>query len=215
MTFSGWPEAALDFYEDLENDNSRSFWTAHKAVYEQAVLRPMAELTEELAEEFGEGKIFRPYRDIRFSADKTPYKTAIGASLGSGYIQLSAKGLAAGNGMYHMAADQLERYREAVANDLAGHELERIVAALTSQGIDVHGTDVLKKAPRGYPADHPRIGLLRYKGLIAWREWPVEPWLSSPKAKDQVRDFLAGTRPLADWLDGHVGESELSDDRRR
>ena len=82
MTFSGWPEEALDFYEGLEADNSKSYWTSHKAVYEQAVLRPMTELVEQLAAEFGEPKIFRPYRDIRFSADKSPYKTHIGATLG-------------------------------------------------------------------------------------------------------------------------------------
>jgi uncharacterized protein (TIGR02453 family) len=214
MTFSGWPEQALDFYEDLENDNSKSFWTAHKAIYDEAVLRPMTELTEELADEFGEAKIYRPYRDLRFSADKTPYKTNIGASIGAAYIQLSASGLAAGNGMYHMASDQLERYRQAVANDLSGHELERTIAELASNGYESLGRDNLKKAPRGFPGDHPRIELLKYKGLIAWHEWPVEPWLSTPKAKDYVREFLIATRPLSDWLYGHVGESEFSDDRR-
>jgi uncharacterized protein (TIGR02453 family) len=215
MTFSGWPEAALDFYEDLENDNSKSYWTAHKAIYDEAVFRPMAELTDELAEEFGDVKIFRPNRDIRFSADKSPYKTAIGARIGNGYVQLSASGLSAGNGMYHLAADQLERYRQAVAADLTGHELERTIAGVEGHEVGVHGRDVLKKAPRGFPADHPRIELLKYKGLVAWRDWPVEPWLSTPAAMERVREFLTVTRPLADWLDGHVGPSELSDDRRR
>jgi uncharacterized protein (TIGR02453 family) len=215
MAFGGWPESALDFYDDLEQDNSKSFWTAHKATYDDAVYRPMAELTEELGEEFGETKIFRPYRDVRFSADKTPYKTAIGAMIGSGYIQLSANGLAAGNGMYQLAPDQLDRYRQAVANDLTGNELERTIAGITSQGVSVQGRDALKKAPRGYPEDHPRIELLRYKGLIAWQEWPVEPWLSTAAAKDRVREFLTVTKPLTEWLDGHVGPTELAETRRR
>jgi uncharacterized protein (TIGR02453 family) len=215
MTFTGWPEAALDFYEGLEIDNSKAYWTAHKSVYDDAVLGPMTELADELADTFGQVKIFRPYRDVRFSADKSPYKTAIGAMIGSAYIQLSAKGLAAGNGMYHLAADQLDRYRQAVAGDTTGAELQRIVTTITGHGIDVHGTDTLKTTPRGYPADHPRADLLRNKGLIAWQEWPVEPWLSTPAAKDKVTEFLLTSRPLADWLDASVGASELPESRRR
>jgi uncharacterized protein (TIGR02453 family) len=215
MSFQGWTEEALTFYEGLEVDNSKAYWTAHKQTYTGAVLGPMIELTEELTDQYGETKIFRPNRDIRFSADKSPYKTAIGAMIGSGYVQLSADGLAAGHGMYHLAPDQLERYRQAVASDVSGHELERRVSAIRSGGIDVHGTDTLKSAPRGYPADHPRIELLRYKGLIAWQQWPVEPWLGTAAAKDRVAEFLATTQPLADWLDDHVGSSELAQAVRR
>src|SRR6478735_8902887 len=110
MAFSGWPEEALDFYDGLAADNTKTYWTANKSVYEERVLGPMAELVEELAPDFGETKIFRPYRDVRFSQDKTPYKTHIAAMVGSGYVQLSADGLAAGDGMYVLAADQLDRY---------------------------------------------------------------------------------------------------------
>lgn len=215
MAFQGWPEAALDFYDGLEEDNSKAYWTAHKAIYDEAVLGPMTDLTEELGKEFGETKIFRPNRDIRFSADKSPYKTAIAAVIGPGYVQFSASGLAAGNGMYEMASDQLARYREAVAEDVTGHELERVIADITSHDISVQGRDVLKTAPRGYPAEHPRIGLLRYKGLIAWQEWPVEPWLSTPAAKDKIAEFIATTQPLHDWLHTHVGPSQLAESRRR
>ena len=94
MAFSGWPEEALDFYDGLAADNTKTYWTAHKAVYTDKILAPMTELTEELAAEFGEPKIFRPYRDIRFSKDKTPYKTHIGATIGAScYVQLSVEGL--------------------------------------------------------------------------------------------------------------------------
>jgi len=207
MSFSGWPEEALDFYDGLAADNSKTYWTTHKQIYEAAVLRPMTELVEELAPEFGEAKIFRPYRDIRFSRDKTPYKTHIGALVGRGYVQFSAQGLAAGNGMYGMAPDQLDRYRQAVASDRAGGELEDAIAAIEKEGIGVSGRDVLKSAPRGYPADHPRIGLLRYKGIVAWKEWPVETWLETAAARDRVAGFLRATRPLTTWLAGNVGSS--------
>jgi uncharacterized protein (TIGR02453 family) len=205
MAFNGWPEEALDFYEALEADNSKSYWTAHKAVYEKTVLAPMAELAEELAPEFGEPKIFRPYRDVRFSKDKSPYKTHIGAMIGSGYVQLSARGLAAGDGMYGMDPGQLDRFRRAVADDIPGGELDRIVAGIRGHGISVEGRDTLKTAPRGYPGDHPRIGLLRCKGLVAWKEWPVEPWLGTPAASGEVADFLRTARPLSEWLAAHAG----------
>ncbi|MFY9887919.1 MAG: DUF2461 domain-containing protein [Streptosporangiaceae bacterium] len=208
MAFQGWPEEALDFYDGLEADNSRVYWMAHKDVYETCVLLPMAELLAELEPEHGDPKIYRPYRDLRFSRDKTPYKTAMGAHVGEGYVQLSAAGLAAGCGIYGMAPDQLERYRRAVAADRTGSALEQVVAVLRKQDIDVHGRDSLKTAPRGYPADHPRIEFLRYKGLVAWKEWPAGPWLATPAAREIVADFLVASRPLSDWLAQHVGPSD-------
>ena len=206
MAFSGWPEEALDFYDGLTADNTKTYWTEHKAVYTGKILDPMTELTEELAAEFGEPKIFRPYRDVRFSADKTPYKTHIGAVVGgTGYVQLSAEGLAAGAGMWQLSPDQLARYRAAVAHDRHGAELEEIIAAIEKAGIAVHGHGVLKSAPRGYPPDHPRIGLLRNKGLTAWRQWPVEPWLETARAKDRLVSFFRTSLPLASWLNTHAG----------
>ena len=201
MSFSGWPEEALDFYDGLVADNTKTYWTEHKAVYTEKILGPMTELTEELAAEFGEPKLFRPYRDVRFSADKTPYKTHIGAVVGgTGYIQLSAEGLAVGAGMWQLSPEQLSRYREAVVGDRLGSELEEIVAAIEKAGITVHGHGVLKSAPRGYPADHPRIGLLRNKGLTAWQQWPVEPWLETALAKDRIVSFFRTVMPLTSWL---------------
>lgn len=215
MAFAGWPEEALDFYDGLEADNSKTYWLAHKQVYDTSVLAPMAELLAELEPDHGPGRIFRPYRDVRFSRDKSPYKTAIGAHVGNGYLQLSAAGLAAGSGMYEMMPDQLERYRAAVAADRSGAELERVIARLRADDIDVQGRNRLKTAPRGYPADHERIDLLRHKGLVAWKEWPAEPWLGTSAAKKVIADFLMAADPLRDWLDLHVGQSRLPDSARR
>jgi uncharacterized protein (TIGR02453 family) len=215
MTFSGWSSAAAEFFEGLEADNSKAYWQAHKEIYTDAVLRPMEALLAELEPEFGGGKIFRPYRDVRFSADKTPYKTAVGATLGSGgYLHFSADGFAAGCGMYQMSPDQLERYRLAVAEDLTGEALARLVAEASQRGMSVHGHDVLKTAPRGFPKDHPRIELLRYKGLITWQEWPAAVWLDSPRAKDRVVEFLRGSEPIQSWLRQHVGPSQGAEGRR-
>jgi uncharacterized protein (TIGR02453 family) len=211
VAFRGWPSEALEFYEGLEADNSRTYWTAHKAVYDKQVYAPMADLLSELEPEFGPGKIFRPNRDVRFSADKSPYKTAIAARLErGGYIQLSAQGLAAGCGRYMMAADQLDRYRQAVAAPAAGERLARIAGELRAQRIDVHGHDVLRTAPKGYPKDHPRIELLRYKGIVAWRDWPAAAWLGTAAARKRVTEFLHAAQPLNDWLGEHVGDTVTS-----
>jgi uncharacterized protein (TIGR02453 family) len=214
MAFRGWPVEALEFYEGLAADNSKTYWTEHRAVYDEQVLAPMTELLAELSAEFGEGKVFRPYRDVRFSPDKTPYKTAMGATIGSGYIQLSVEGLGAGSGMWMMAADQLDRYRRAVANDRTGTELIEVIGKIEKSSIDVGGHGSLKTAPKGYSSDHPRIDLLRHKGLVAWKEWPAAAWLGTAAAKKRVVDFLRTTRPLNDWLETNVGSSTMPASRR-
>ena len=102
--FTGFPAAALDFYDDLEMDNTRSFWEAHKHVYDEAVRAPMTALVKELEPEFGPAKVYRPYRDVRFAKDKTPYKTNQGAFVATGpstgfYVDISARGMRVGGGL--------------------------------------------------------------------------------------------------------------------
>jgi uncharacterized protein (TIGR02453 family) len=206
MGFRGWAAEAIDFYDGLEEDNSKAYWQAHKAVYEEVILRPMEELLSELASQLGPGRIFRPYRDVRFSADKSPYKTTIAATIGGdGYIQFSAAGLAAGRGMYMMSADQLRRYRQAVDGEPAGLALAQTVAAIRDAGIEVTSHDRVKTAPRGYPKDHPRIDLLCMKGLIAWRQWPAGKWLATSQAKSRLLEFFTRAEPIQEWLNAHVG----------
>ena len=215
MTFRGWKVEALEFFEGLEAENTKAFWERNKDVYRDVVRAPMEELLAELEPEWGQGRIFRPYRDVRFSKDKSPYKTAIGATIGgSGYVQLDARGLAAGSGMWEMAPDQLERYRAAVAADRSGTALAKAVAKARSKGLDVTGHDELKTAPRGYAKDHPRIDLLRYRGLIAWQEWPAAAWLGTARAKDRLVAFYEKSRPIAGWLQEHVGSSTMLERRR-
>ena len=216
MAFRGWPAEAFDFYEGLEADNTKTYWTEHKDLYETGVKGPMLELLAELAPEFGEGKVFRPYRDVRFSADKTPYKTNIGAMVGTyGYAHLGADGVAAGRGYYVMAKDQLDRYRRSVVADATGAALEDVIADLAKEGYEITAHDTLKTAPRGYPTDHPRIELLRMKGLAAWKQWEPAAWLGTAKAMDRLLAFYRAAQPLQDWLDTNVGPTTLEDPRRR
>lgn len=212
MSFRGWPAEALEFFEGLEADNSKAYWQDHKATYQEVVLAPTEALLADLKKEFGEGRVFRPYRDVRFSKDKSPYKTNIAATLSKGgYVSLSSEGLGAGSGYYGLMPDQLARYREAVANDRTGKALARMVEKAMADGIEVSAHDVLKTAPKGYPKDHPRIELLRQKGLIYWKMWPAGPWLGTPKAKDRVVELLRAAKPLLKWLDANVGQSEMAE----
>ena len=214
MAFHGWRAEALEFFDGLEADNSKAYWQRNKDVYDELVRGPMEALLIELEPEWGEGRIFRPYRDVRFSSDKSPYKTNIAAMIGAGYVQLTADGLGAGCGMWEMAPDQLERYREAVDDERSGRRLSGLVAEARGAGLDVSGHGELKTAPRGYPKDHPRIELLRYKGLVTWREWPAGAWLGTKKAKDRVAEFFRLSRPLNQWLRTNVGPSILPERNR-
>ncbi|HTY71528.1 MAG TPA: DUF2461 domain-containing protein [Actinomycetes bacterium] len=210
MAFRGWTDEAIRFFEELEVDNTKAFWLAHKDVYEEQVRAPMRALLDDLEEEFGRARMFRPYRDTRFSADKSPYKTTIAAELErGGYVQFSAAGLGVGAGSYHLAPDQLDRYRGAVAADRTGREIAGIVATLRRDGYEVMAHDSLKTAPRGYPKDHPRLELLRLKGLAVWRQLPASDWLGSSKAPAKVTAALRSARPLTAWLEAYVGPSRL------
>ena len=208
MAFTGWKAEALEFFDGLEAENTKAYWERHKPEYETLVRGPMVELVAELSPKSG-GKIFRPYRDVRFSKDKSPYKTNIAAIVDDGYVQLTAHGLGAGAGMWEMGTDQLERYREAVDRNASGRKLERIVTDIRDGDILVSGHGELKTAPRGYPKDHPRAELLRFKGLTAWRDWSPAPWLGTSKAKTRLVDFFSATRPLRRWLDTNVGGSMM------
>ncbi|MFN8052300.1 MAG: DUF2461 domain-containing protein [Acidimicrobiales bacterium] len=207
MSFEGFSDEAFEFYRGLEAHNSREYWQAHKSTYERAVKEPMLDLIDELREEFGDGRLYRPNRDVRFSKDKSPYKTATSAPLmGGGYVQFSTAGLGVGAGYYMMEPRQLEAFRTAIADDTTGPELESIMATLASSGAELRAHDEpLKTAPRGYPKDHPRIDLLRRKGLIAWWLFEPAPVLGTAGALDLVVDSLRRAEPLMVWLDDNVG----------
>ncbi|MFE3543535.1 DUF2461 domain-containing protein [Nocardia sp. NPDC059177] len=202
--FTGFPLAGLDFYEDLEADNSKAFWAAHKQTYDEAVRAPMAALTAELAPEFGQAKMFRPYRDVRFSTDKSPYKTHQGAVAGVApgvgwYVQIGAGGLFVGGGCFMPSPAALATLRATIDDEVRGAELAQILAATTAAGFAIGG-DRLKTKPKGYPADHPRIELLRHKSLTAHRDFGAPDWLTTPAAATEIRRAWTDLRPLVEWF---------------
>jgi uncharacterized protein (TIGR02453 family) len=217
--FRGWSEAALDFYRALEADNTRPFWAAHKAVYETEVRAPFDALSDLVADEFGPLRVFRPHRDVRFSKDKTPYKTRCYAvTEGEGgetyYVEISATGLVAASGYWMMARDQLDRYRRAVDDEHTGPALEQALAALRTGKLDIEGHG-LKTAPRGYRRDHPRVALLRHKSVAALRAFDPAAWLHTRAAARRITDVWRAAAPMNRWLADNVGPStEPPQDRR-
>jgi uncharacterized protein (TIGR02453 family) len=219
MGFRGFPPELFDFFEGLHADNSKSYWQANKAVYDEHVRAPLETFCGELDEEFGPFNVFRPYRDVRFSKDKTPYKEWAAAAGhhedgNAYYFHLGIDGMYAGTGMYVMAADQLDRFRKAIEAESTGTELAAIVKQLRADGFEASAHDSLKTAPRGYPKDHPRIELLRGKGLVSGRSWPVSRWMHTAKARDRIADVWRRAAPLNAWLLTHVGPSDLPPDER-
>lgn len=203
-TFTGIPHAATDFYARLEADNTKEFWAQHRQDYEQHVREPLAALTAQLADDFGEAKHFRPHRDVRFSADKSPYKTHQGAYVATAeatgwYVQVSADGLMLGGGCYHMDPARLRSYRAAVDSPGTGQQLEALLAELTEQGWEIGGEQV-KTAPRGWDRDHPRIALLRHKALTCMRWVEDGDIVTTPRLVPEVTARWEQVRPLVDWL---------------
>lgn len=207
MAFAGIPLAALDFYEDLENDNSKAFWTAHKPIYDDQVKAPIQALCDELAKKFGEYKMFRPYRDVRFSKDKTPYKTHQGVWFGesSRYLDISAAGLRLAGGYWHTSSTQVQRLRRSVDDDVAGPALERALAKVRRSGLTING-DQLTRVPVGYDKDHARAELLRYKTLTAGTQPGSPDWLTTTAARTEISALWQAMSPLITWLQTHVGQ---------
>lgn len=208
-SFEGFPSEGLAFYAELEQNNTREWWLEHKDVYERAIRGPMVALLDELSAEFGEGKAFRPNRDIRFSKDKSPYKTAQGGyaatSEGTGYyLHLDATGVVVGAGCHMATPPKTARLRSAVDAPGSGEELERIVETLQRAGYQIEGEQT-QRVPREFSADHPRAALLKHKSLTAGKSLGTPEWLDTPEALDHIRAHWTELRPLVDWLSEHVG----------
>ena len=215
--FRGFPPAVFDWFAGLERDNSKAYFTSTRDFFEADVRGGLEAMLRELSDEFGgEVRVFRQQRDLRFSPDKSPYKTRTygllygipGAGAGL-YAELSGRGVYAGTGYYQLARDQLERFRAAVDDEVSGGALAAAAAAARDAGLDLEG-ERLKTAPRGCAKDHPRIELLRHKALIAGRRaLPGAGGIDRDAALDHVAGTWRAAEPLNAWLDEHVGESTL------
>jgi uncharacterized protein (TIGR02453 family) len=199
MTFTGFGSDARVFLSDLAKNNSRQFFDAHRQQYDDAIRRPMEDLLEEAEATYGPGRVMRPNRDVRFSADKSPYKTSASmwaGTVGGVYLSLTAQHLTAGGGIYEPSRDQLARARAAIDSvPAAASRLTEIIDSLASAGFEMAGPS-LTTAPRGYDRDHPQIELLRLKHYAALTTLPVTA------APDEIRHAWRAVEALLDW--GHT-----------
>lgn len=205
--FAGLHPEGFRFFAELHLDNSKAFWEANKQRYEEHVRAPLLALAGELEGTFGEAHLYRPYRDLRFSKDKRPYKERAAVSfggrgpsaVGGQYLQIGAEGLFLGVGSYQMTPEHLAAYRRAVQDERLGSELAAIVGRLEASGYGIHG-DALKRAPRGVDPEHPRVELLKRKGLFASAHHEPGEWMYQPTVLERIVKVFADAEPLSKWL---------------
>jgi uncharacterized protein (TIGR02453 family) len=204
-----WPPDALDFLRELEDNDDRDWFRANRDRYDAHVREPALALAEKLAH-LGEPHTFRPYNDTRFHP-RPPLKEQFGVAIGYGsaggyYFELSLDGFLVAAGLHRPSPDQLQRYRAAIDDDRRSARFEQAIATAIGAGL-TPAEPALKRAPRGYPATHPRIDRLRMTELTVVRRHPLEPWLHWPECDQRVRRELESARPLVEWLAECVGPS--------
>lgn len=204
-----WPPAAIEFLQDLEANNDREWFRANRKRYDEDLLAPARALAESLGD-LGPPRFFRPYNDTRFRPGP-PLKEQLALAIGYGpaggyYVQLSLDGLLVAAGMWRPASDQLERFRAAIDDGRRSKRFEQAVRSAEAAGLSL-AEPALKRPPRGYSADHPRLDRLRLKSLTVSRLHALEPWLHEPECGTRVRSELEATRPLVKWLADTVGPS--------
>jgi uncharacterized protein (TIGR02453 family) len=204
-----WPRGALEFLSELEANNDRDWFKANRTRYDQLLLAPARELAERL-EHLGKPHFFRPYNNLRFHPGP-PIKEHLGVALGYGgaggfYFELSLDGLLVAAGLHQPQPDQLERFRAAIIDGRKAPGFERSLAQAEKAGLALNPPS-LKRAPRGYPADHPRLERLRLKRLVVSHRHPLEPWLHKPRCDQLIRSELEAAAPFVKWIAETVGPS--------
>lgn len=199
--WSGFGTGAPAFFVDLEAHNTREWFAEHRPRYESEIAEPLRQLAEVLEGRLGTTKIFRPFRDVRFSADKRPIKeqAALLVTAPSGglyYLQYSADGLLLGGGAYWPTKEQLATFRALLDDPVSAAVVHAEVEAVRGAGFGLMEDGRLATAPRGFAKDHPEIELLRQKSLAVARHYPAAAWQTSSKALARI---LEGWEPVTRW----------------
>jgi uncharacterized protein (TIGR02453 family) len=216
--FAGMPDEGMAFLEDLEERNTREFFDAHRQLFRECVQAPFTALLDAAAVRLrrsvaglGPSKQHRIYRDLRFSRDKTPYRTSMsgyvvhrpprpGVVEVGYYVSVGPAGMYVAGGLYRPARPELERLRASIADQAAGQALARILRRASGQGMEPW-LDPLQRMPKPWPADHPRADLLRARSLTLQRQHGRGPWLLTGELLDRVVADWRALVPLNRWLD--------------
>ncbi len=229
--FTGFPEGGIEFFLELQAEQSRTWFKAHQAEFERLWKRPLelfvAELQTRLADAFPglsqvEPHFFRIQRDTRFARDKSPYKTYVAASMSVRpappererddehghsvpglYVSFGLEADYIGVGSWHMSPQVLARYRAAVDHAKHGPQLQRMMDDLAARDFKIDSMESLKRTPAPYAQDHPRAELLKRKGLAVGIQVP-EDLEQSAALLDWSEQHLRLTQPLVGWLDRHL-----------
>ncbi|HEY3442855.1 MAG TPA: DUF2461 domain-containing protein [Paludibaculum sp.] len=217
-SFQGFPKAGLQFLRDLELNNEREWFDAHKATYTE-VVKPAVEA---LVASVGAGlmkfapayatepkkAIYRIYRDTRFSHNKTPYKTNVGAlfyraDLGKNeasafYVEISPKHVGIAGGCYMPDAERLRLIRVHIAENYGRFSKLVGAKALVASMGELQG-ERLSRPPKGFPAEHPAVEVLKGKQWYYWREFPPETALTPGVVKEILTRFQV-MLPVVEFL---------------
>jgi uncharacterized protein (TIGR02453 family) len=218
--FEGFADEDGKFFRALAKNQNKEWFSAHKAQFEEGWDRPMKSLIREVRSkidraypdcDLGEPKAFRIYRDVRFSKDKSPYKTHVAGYLpiqvgakavespAALYVQVGAETFAAA-GQYMMTPESLTKLRKSILDDEKGRELAKTVASLEKRGFKKGAMEIMKKVPRGLDPEHPRAELLRHKGLIVTFPEVPRALLVDRKLVDWLVTHAKLVAPLVRWL---------------
>ncbi len=216
--FEGFPEEATTFLADLEQNNDRDWFRENKARFELTVLDPAREFVSSVDEALAahvpkitaipqvDKSIFRFHRDTRFSKDKTPFKTHLAIFFWEGdakklecpgfYFHMEKDRLMLGGGLHVFTREQLEGYRNLVADSKSGGRFQKILETTQGKFNGCLSSDAYKRVPRGYEQDHPRSELLRLKGVTVGEENALPKALFTPRAVDHVMARFEKMLPL-------------------
>jgi uncharacterized protein (TIGR02453 family) len=219
--FLGFPREFISFFENLKKNNSKEWFENNRKDYEKYILHPSREFVIEMGKKLRRiapeitaipkinKSLFKIHRDVRFSKDKSPYKTYMGIWLWDGsrkrmessgfYLHVENKSILIGVGIKMFPKPILERFRQAVVDKKTGSELKKAVKKISDQGYLVDGKHY-KKVPRGYEAEHPNSEFLLYNGLTARIEEKVPDAFFSGAIIDYAYSHYRNMLPLHRWL---------------
>jgi uncharacterized protein (TIGR02453 family) len=228
--FEGFSDEAVQFFLELQAEQSRVWFKAHQDDFTRLCRRPLELLMEELRERLSdaypairesEPHYFRIQRDTRFAKDKAPYKTNVAADMSirptreaeeahtvpGMYISFGLDGEFVGIGAWQMSPEVLGRYRAMLDDRRAGAEIQRHVDALMARGCTLSSWESLKRVPSPYPQDHPRAELLKRKGLAIVAQ-PRENVTASRAMLDWAEAETRAAAPLMLLLDRRLNTSD-------
>ena len=220
--FSGFPKAAFKFFKDLENNNTREWFEENRGVFEKSVMGPAQDFVMEMGEKLKsvrpkivaipkvDKSIFRIYRDVRFSKDKTPYKTHLGIFLWEGprkklgnpgfYLQFDKSTFLVAGGLHSLPDDLLKSYRDAVSDPRKGNEIRKILNKLAKNSNYKLGGSHYKRVPRDYDPDNPNADLLLHNGLYVYSERSIPKETYKRDFLDYSYNIFKEMFPLHEWL---------------